>query len=150
MNKKSIYLFICLFFVACSAVVAQVQVKTGKPLQVTSDDSWETVTFEDDKIGSYSYSYQLHFMKKTGLACHYVLKVKNETQLSIQGNIYLKYYDGLVKRNIREQHPYKLKPNSTTSFKLIVQGCAKKNGQEEQEACLDCGAEFDWTTTKVK
>jgi hypothetical protein len=107
---------------------------------------WKKVTVTFDGGGEASYDYRIALTKRNALACSYELQVKNTSTTKLQFIVNTHYYDRLVKSNFGDKYDEKIKPEATTSFMILTQGCKQdkdKKDQEDYERCMSCGLSYE-------
>lgn len=99
------------------------------PMEVASSDG-SKATIE----------YRLSLTGRTGVACNYLVEVRNQSDSKIDLVIVAQYYDKLVKGKFKEDKKASLKPGKSISQKFIAQGCKKDKGVEAEgyEHCMNC------------
>lgn len=106
---------------------------------------WKKVTVSFD-TGTATYEYRIALVKKKGLACSYELQIKNTSSTKLKVKVNTHYYDRLVKGNFGDKYDEKIKPDATTSFIILTQGCKADKGvkdQEDYERCMSCGLSYE-------
>lgn len=149
--KKTLLVLLVLLTTSILTVNAQESFKTPGKKEFKEWSEWKKMTYNVSDAVSVELEYRLAMSGRKGIACHYDMEIKNLSDKKIEGQIIWRYYDNLVKSNIKEVKDYKLKPNGTAAVHLIVQGCKKKDKElEDYDVCLACPCSFDLNVNKVK
>jgi len=96
------------------------------------------VTFDDNT--SAVIEYRIALISRKGIACHYNVEVKNNSELKLKIRLKSSYYDKLVKGNYGDEIKETLKPGKSLSGRMIAQGCKKEKGSEADDYghCMAC------------
>jgi hypothetical protein len=96
------------------------------------------VTFDDNTTAV--VEYRIALVNRKGIACHYNVEVKNNSDLKLKIRLKSSYYDKLVKGNYGDEIKETLKPGKTLAGRMIAQGCKKEKGTETDDYghCMAC------------
>lgn len=135
-------LFLAFILVATLGVQAQVVtgLRTEEGGKMGEYTEWKksTVIFDDNSTAE--IEYRIALIKRKGIACHYDVEVKNNSDIKITVRIKSSYYDKLVKGNYGEEAKETLKAGKSVVAHTIAQGCKKEKDVEKDdyEHCMAC------------
>ncbi|MDX5319586.1 MAG: hypothetical protein LPK45_00860 [Bacteroidota bacterium] len=119
--------------------------------KVNEFSEWVAATATLGDKSEVQFEYRIKLVKKTGMACHYEIEVKNNSDRKLNFGIAFTYYDQLVKRDMKEAVKGKIKPGATGKLKMIAQGCKKKKDAEKSDdysVCTACGMTYQIVVTE--
>ncbi|MHB1279493.1 MAG: hypothetical protein ACYC1Q_13985 [Bacteroidia bacterium] len=136
------------FFLFCGLTSrAQVQGTAVLPVDKTGEFSeWVSASYKTSDGTEIQFEYRLKLAKKTGMACHYEMEVKNNSDKKITAVVIFTYYDQLIKGNVRDEVKIKAKAGATGGAKMIPQGCKKAKDAEKKDdysVCTACGMSYE-------
>ncbi len=142
-TMRTIKTFLLLLFcVMATYVNAQniSDIKPNKNGKMGEFTEWAPLDVKGADGSTATIEYRLALVGRTGIACNYVIEVKNLSKDKVEVIAIAKYYDKLVKGNYRIEKKMNVKPGKTASQKFITQGCKKDKGVEADDYghCMNC------------
>lgn len=133
-----------MLFLLTSAMQLNAQVVSGLRPSETAKfgeyTEWQKkeVVFDDQTKAE--IEYRITLVKRKGIACHYAVEIKNNSDMKLTVVIKSSYYDKLVKGNYGEQTKETIKPGKSVTATTIAQGCKKEKGTDADDygICMAC------------
>ena len=123
----------------CSAqVVTELRPAKGANMGDYTEWASEEVSFDDGTKAN--FEYRLALVKRQGIACHFEVEIKNNSDIKLDFKIKSDYYDKLVKGEFSEETKESLKGGKSGVFKTLIQGCKKEKGVDlsDYDTCMAC------------
>ena len=101
---------------------------------------WQTAEISFDDGTTASIDYRMAMVTRKGVACHYDVEVKNNSDLKLDIKLKSHYYDKMVKSNFGDEIKETLKPGKSLVGRLICQGCKKEKDVDTDDFghCAAC------------
>ena len=139
---KRMFKLLSAMMFACSIAGAQVvsSIRPPETAKIGEFTEWQTVEVSFDDGTKANIEYRSGLMKRKGIACHYTVEVKNNSDQKLDIRMKSSYYDKLVKGNFGDEIKETLKPGKAIAGIFIAQGCRKEKDVEKSDEghCFAC------------
>lgn len=138
-TKLLVFILLCVIGISSKAQVVS-GLKAPSPGEMGKFTEWQSVDVKFDDGTSAKIEYRIALAMRKGIACHYDLEVKNNSDQKVKVRLKSNYYDKFVKSYFGEEIKETLKPGKGITGRLIAQGCKKDKGSkaEDYDLCTSC------------